>query len=57
MPEDNEAGKAIATVKRYFSTEEKPVTNGELIALKRADKKGNVFTMLAKGINDGSFTY
>jgi hypothetical protein len=51
------AKTAISTVKEYFSTPEKPVTNAELIALKKAAGTENVLTTLAEGINNGTFTY
>jgi hypothetical protein len=46
---------AIAVVKEYFGEGSRPVSNGELIALKKGDPEA--LRQLADGIEDGTFTY
>lgn len=54
---DDGKRSSVAVVKEYFSTEDRPVTNAELIALKKSDSTGQVLATLADGIENGTFTY
>lgn len=48
-------GTRIQKVKDFFSTPEKPVTNAELLKLKKADPEG--FEQIAEGIQNETYTY
>lgn len=50
-----EGPPTMTVIKEFFSTEDHPVTNAELIELKKGDPEG--FEQIKAGLTNGTLTY